>query len=242
MELLLVSFVAGLLTILAPCVLPLIPVIIGGSMAEKKPSKLTPVVITISLAVSVVLFTLILRASTVLIDVPVEFWKAVSGGILIIFGVFTLLPNIWDRISQKTGFNTSSNKLLGKSVQMKGQAKNIAIGAALGPVFTSCSPTFAVILAVVLPESFARGFIYLVAYAIGLGAVLLLLAYGGQRFASRLSWASNPHGAFKRILGAIFIIVGLMVLTGLDKQIETYLIEQGLYDGISNLEIRLLGN
>ena len=242
MELLFISFIAGLLTILAPCVLPLLPVIIGGSLAEEKPSKLTPIVITASLAVSVVVFTLILRASTALIDVPVEFWRAVSGGILIIFGMFTLFPKVWDKISQKTGFNTSSNKLLGKSVQMKGQGKNIAIGAALGPVFTSCSPTYAVILAVVLPESFARGFIYLVAYAIGLGAILLLLAYGGQKFASKLAWASNPHGAFKRILGAIFIIVGLMVLTGFDKQIETYLIDQGLYDGISDLEIRLLGD
>lgn len=242
MELLLISFIAGLLTILAPCVLPLLPVIIGGSLAEEKPSKLTPVVITTSLALSVVIFTLMLRASTALIDVPVEFWRAISGGILIVFGIFTLFPKIWDKLSLSSGFNASSNKILGKSVQIKGQGKNFAIGAALGPVFTSCSPTYAVILAVVLPESFARGFIYLVAYALGLGVILLLLAYGGQKFASKLAWASDPHGVFKRVLGVMFIIVGLLVLTGFDKQIETYLINQGLYDSISNLEIRLLGD
>lgn len=241
MDFLLIAFVAGLLTILAPCVLPLLPVIIGGSLAEEKPSKLTPIVITASLAVSVVIFTLILRASTALIDVPVEFWRFVSGGILIVFGIFTIFPLLWDRISLKLGFNASSNKLLGKSVQMKGQGKNIAIGAALGPVFTSCSPTYAIILAVVLPESFARGFIYLLAYAAGLALILLLLAYGGQKFASKLAWASNPHGTFKKILGAIFIIVGLMVLTGFDKEIETYLLDQGVYDGISEFEQRLFG-
>lgn len=241
MEFLLIAFVAGLLTILAPCVLPLLPVIIGGSLAQEKTSKFTPLVITGSLAISVLVFTLILRASTVLIDVPVEFWRAVSGGILILFGLLTLFPQIWDNISLKTGFNKSSNKLLGKSVMMKGQGKNVAIGAALGPVFTSCSPTYAVILAVVLPASFAKGFIYLVAYTLGLALVLLLLAYTGQRFASKIAWATNPHGTFKKVLGIIFIVVGLMVLTGFDKTIETYLLEQGVYDGISEFEIRLFG-
>lgn len=239
MEFLVISFVAGLLTILAPCVLPLLPVIIGGSLAEEKPSKWTPIVITASLAISVVVFTLILRASTALIGIPPDFWKYISGGILLIFGLLTIFPAVWDKFSARTGLNTSTNKMLGKSVQTHGQGKNVAIGAALGPVFTSCSPTYAVILAVVLPVSFARGLIYLVAYSLGLATILLALAYTGQKFASHLAWASNPNGVFKKILGVIFIIVGIMVITGFDKTIETYLLDQGVYDGISEFEQNL---
>jgi len=236
MEFLLISYLAGLLTILSPCVLPLLPVVIGGSLTDKKPSKWTPIVITASLVLSVLLFTLLLRASTALIDVPTEFWKLVSGGILFVFGMVMIFPVAWDKISAKLKFNSSSNKLLGKSVQMKGQGKNVAIGAALGPVFTSCSPTFAVILAVVLPVSFARGFIYLVAYSLGLATVMLILAFAGQKFASKLAWATNPNGIFKKVLGVLFIVVGIMIFVGFDKTISTYLLDRGIYDGISEFE------
>lgn len=236
MEFLLISYFAGLLTILSPCVLPLLPVVIGGSLTDDKPSKRTPIVITAALVVSVLVFTLLLRASTALIDVPNEFWKLVSGGILFVFGLVMIFPIVWDKISAQLKFNSGSNKLLGKSVQMEGQGKNVAIGAALGPVFTSCSPTFAVILAVVLPVSFARGFIYLVAYSLGLATIMLILAFAGQKFASKLAWATNPNGWFKKILGVLFLLVGIMIFTGFDKTISTYLLDQGLYDGISEFE------
>jgi len=239
MEFLIISFIAGLLTILAPCVLPLLPVIIGGSLTDKKPSKWTPIVITTSLAISVILFTLLLRASTVLIGVPDSFWKWISGGILIIFGIITIFPALWEHVSIKLKFSTGSNKLLGKSVQMEGQGKNVAIGAALGPVFVSCSPTYAVILAVVLPVSFARGMIYLTAYSLGLAVILLALAYTGQKFASKLAWATDPNGWFKKFLGILFVTVGIMIITGFDKTIETYLLDQGFYDRVSNFEQNL---
>jgi hypothetical protein len=80
LSLLLLAFVAGVLTIAAPCVLPLLPVIVGGSaarsaadgsVAEKQWYR--PVVIAASLAVSVVLFTLILRATTALLGIPDDF-------------------------------------------------------------------------------------------------------------------------------------------------------------------------
>ncbi len=236
MQFLLISYFAGLLTILSPCILTLLPVIVGGSMTDKKPSKWTPIVITSSLVVSVLVFTLILKATTTLINVPLEFWTAVSGGILITFGLVTIFPAIWEKFSVGMNLNANTNKLLGKSAKMEGQGKNVAIGAALGPVFTSCSPTFAVILAVVLPVSFARGFVYLIAYSLGLATIMLILAYAGQRFASKIAWAANPNGVFKKILGLLFIVVGVMVITGFDKTIQTFLLDQGIYDGISEFE------
>lgn len=76
-----ISFVAGVLTILAPCVLPVLPVILAGSLSEKK--KWYPYVVTFSLAFSIVLFTLLLKVSTLFIDIPPSFWKNFSGMILI---------------------------------------------------------------------------------------------------------------------------------------------------------------
>ena len=63
------SLVAGLLTVLAPCVLPLLPVILGGSMVREERDRWRPFIIAGSLVASLILFTLLLKASTVLIGV-----------------------------------------------------------------------------------------------------------------------------------------------------------------------------
>lgn len=236
MELLIVSFVAGVLTILAPCILPLLPIIIGGSVSAK--DYRAPFIITASLAASLLVFTLLLKASTALLGVPPMVWQTISGGTIIGFGLVTLFPALWERIGARA--NIASNKLLAKASQRQGVGRHILVGAALGPVFSSCSPTYALILAAVLPVSPGQGVAYIAAYIVGLSAVLLLIGLVGQRFVAKLGWASNPHGWFKRLLGVLFIVVGLAVLLGLDKQLQAWILETGLYDPISTFEQRFL--
>jgi cytochrome c biogenesis protein CcdA/thiol-disulfide isomerase/thioredoxin len=231
MTFLLISFVAGILTVLAPCVLPLLPVIIGGSVSNVR-SRLKPYIITTSLTVSVVVFTLLLKFLTIFIDIPPMFWQYLSGGILIFFGLITLFPFVWEKMSIKFNLvlGRKSNTLLAEGVKKESFVGDIIIGASLGPVFSSCSPTYFVILATVLPQSFATGLIYLIAYSIGLSLALLLIAKIGQRLVSKLDGVSDPEGWFKRTLGAIFLFVGIFVATGLDKNFQTFLISKNIFD------------
>ncbi|MES2059767.1 MAG: cytochrome c biogenesis protein CcdA [Patescibacteria group bacterium] len=220
-----ISFVAGILTVLAPCVLPLLPVIVGGAAVDAH-SKWKPYIITASLAVSVVAFTLLLKVTTLFIDIPQVFWQYFSGTILIFFGLITLFPDLWERGAIKFNLFVSrkANRALAQGAQKNAFWGDVIMGAALGPVFSSCSPTYFVILATVLPQSFAMGFIDLVAYAVGLSLSLLLVAIIGQKLVGKLSGASDSHGWFKRSLGALFLIVGIFVFTGWSAQIEAYLI------------------
>ena len=103
------SFIAGMLTILAPCVLPVLPVILAGSVTEKK--SWYSHLVTLSLAVSIVLFTVLLKASTLLIDIPPSFWKILSGGILITLGLVYLFPHAWAWIAGRLGFGRSNVSL-----------------------------------------------------------------------------------------------------------------------------------
>ncbi|MGB4759603.1 MAG: cytochrome c biogenesis protein CcdA [Candidatus Saccharimonadales bacterium] len=242
--LLILSFIAGCLTVLAPCILPLLPVIIGGSLVESNKTKpetqwLRPLVIATSLAISVIVFTLAIKATTALLGVPQIVWQVISGSIVLLLGINYLWPKAWELFSAKSGLFTASNLTLGKALQKKGLLSAVLVGAALGPVFSSCSPTYALIVATVLPVSFLEGLLYLAAYAAGLGLVLLLIAYLGQSFVKRLRWITNPDGWFTRVVGVLFIIVGLMVLFGVDKQIQSFVLEQGWYDPISGIEERL---
>jgi cytochrome c biogenesis protein CcdA len=231
------SYIAGILTVLAPCVLPLLPIIIGSSVAAN--SRWKPLVITASLAFSLTLFTLLLKASTLLIDIPPEFWKYVSGGIIIFFGLITLFPNLWSDFSTKLGLSTKSDSLLEKSTEKGGLLGAILIGMSLGPVFASCSPTYSLILATVLPVNFAEGILYIITYALGLSSILLLISFLGRSLVNKLKVVANPNSWFKKILGILFIIVGLAIITGFDKKVSTFILDYGYFD-ITKVEQNIL--
>jgi cytochrome c-type biogenesis protein len=243
MALLILSFIAGVLTVAAPCVLPLLPVIVGGSLLESKKDKtneqwIRPLIIAGSLAVSVITFTLLIKATTALLGVPQTVWQLISGFIVLMLGIHYLWPHGWEKLSAGSGLFTRSNVVLGKAYRRKGFLGAVLIGAALGPVFSSCSPTYALIVATILPVSLVKGLIYLAAYAFGMSATLLLIAYLGQVFVARLRWLANPGGWFKHVIGALFVLVGLSVMFGIDKKIQAYVLERGWYDPISSLEER----
>ncbi len=237
MLLLLVSFLSGALTVLAPCILPVLPIIIGGSVQGGQ--KRNPYLITGSLAIAIVLFTLALKFSTAFINIPQSVWSGISGGILIIFGLISVFPRAWDALNVKLGLGNRSEQILATSREKKTRFGDILIGLSLGPVFSSCSPTYFLILATVLPRSLATGIVYLIAYALGLALVLLLISLLGQRFIQKARWAANPNGWFKRGLGILFILVGIFILTGADKRLQTFLLEKG-YFNITNLEQSIL--
>ncbi len=223
MLLLIGSFIAGILTVLAPCVLPLLPIIIGGSVSGDLKDKRRPLIIAASLAVSLFLFTLILKATTLFIDVPPQAYTYISGVIIITLGILTLFPSVYAKVIAKLGIEQRAQATLSKGFQNKSSYRGpIIIGAALGPVFSSCSPVYAYILATVLPANFLQAMAYIIAYIIGLAAVLMAIGYYGQRFITKIKFASDPKGWFQRTIAILFILVGLLIITGYDKKFQTF--------------------
>lgn len=237
MAFLIVSFIAGVLTVLAPCILPLLPVVVGSSATGR--SKFTPYIVVGSLGLSIIIFTYLLKASTAFITIPAEFWTYLSGGILFLFGLILVFPKIWESVPGVSKLSIGSNKLVGQGYQKKSFWGDVLVGVALGPVFSTCSPTYFVILASVLPVSFALGTLYLLAYVIGLSLILLLIAILGQKFANKLQSAANSKGYFKKGIGILFIILGLLIAFGIEKKIEASILESGYFD-ITKVEHFLL--
>lgn len=220
------AFIAGVLTTLAPCVLPLLPVVVGGSLGKpSREARSRAYIIAISLGVSVVIFTLLLRATAALIDIPASAWQWVSGLILICLGVISVFPKAWDLLSSKLALQSKSNKQLVSARKQNGFLGAALTGSALGPVFTSCSPLYGYVIVTVLPASFADGIVLLIAYVIGLCGTLLLVALLGQKVMGKARWLANPEGGFKKVLGVIFILVGIAIILGLDKDFQAWFIE-----------------
>ena len=229
-----ISFLAGILTVFSPCVFTLLPIILSGGISDTN-KKLKPFVIIFSLCFSIVVFSLVVHSSTFFINSK-ELINFLSGGIILFFGIISILPEIWDGISFKLGFSLNSQNLLNNANQKNSFLGDVLVGASLGPVFTSCSPTYLLIVGTILQENIFSAIFYLFLYAIGLGVILFVISMGGQSFVQKMKWVSYPNGILKRSLGIIFIILGWSIIFSVDKQIQSYLVESGSFLNLTSIE------
>ena len=226
----LLAFFAGVITVFAPCVFALLPVIIGGSISGDVNDKRRPFIIVASAAASLLIFTLLLKVTTLFIDVPPAVITGIAGGIIVLLGIALLFPSIYEKIIIALNIQAKSQQLLGKGNGKGSIVGAIITGAALGPVFSSCSPVYAYILATVLPVNFNVAMVYMISYVAGLSLMLLLVGFLGQKLVRKLKWASNPHGLFTKIVAIIFIVVGILIISGYDKKFQIYVAEYTPFD------------
>jgi cytochrome c-type biogenesis protein len=238
MSLLIVAFLAGMLTILAPCVVSLIPILLARTSDGSKSHSATLVII--GLGISIIVFSVLLKSTTLLLGVPSATWAIISGVIIILFGLVTLFPRLWDWVVLKTRLPIVAQQNMSKASTKKGVWGDLLLGASLGPVFSACSPTYALIVASILPVDPLLGLVYLIAFVIGLSLMLALLAVFGRALVKKLGWGINPNGAFRKVLGIILLLIGIMIVTGLDKDLLTLLVESGWYDFQIDLESGLM--
>ncbi len=240
MFILLTSFISGFLTILTPCVLPVLPVILGSSLEKAGHKK---VVIIASLVCSIIIFTLLLKFSAAFLNFSPSLWTNISGGLVIFLGLTYIFPKLWEKFFVSSWIKRggeSINKIKnGKQEHNSENTKNVLTGLALGPIFTSCSPTYFLILAVVLPVNFYLGFLYLVAYSFGLGLALFLISVFGEKILEKINKNLVENMKFKILIGVLFVIVGVFIISGIDKKIESKIAQPEI---VKNIEINLLEN
>jgi peptide methionine sulfoxide reductase msrA/msrB len=234
-----ISVLAGIFTVLAPCILPLLPVVIGAGEEGSRGISKRAITVISSLSLSIIVFTLLLKATTLFIDIPQIFWTSFSGSVIILVGITIVFPLFWAKIPYVNKLSIASNKAVGTGYQKKSYKGDMLIGLALGPVFTTCSPTYLFIIATVLPATFIVGFIYLLGFTLGLAISLLLIAYFGQQIVNKISSHMQATGTIKKIFGVLIILVGIAVLTGYDKKIETLILDSG-YGATIQLEDSLI--
>ena len=160
-----------------------------------------------------------------LIDVPVEVWSAISGGLLIALGLVSLFPSMWERVSSALSLQARSGRRLSAAQQRGGLVGAVLTGVALGPVFTSCSPLYGYVVVTVIPSDLAYGLALLAAYVIGLCGTLLLIALLGQRLVGNARWLADPYGWVRRGLGLVFVVVGVIVLMGWDRDLQAWILD-----------------
>jgi len=231
------ALIAWILTILAPCVLPVLPVILGSSLGTTDRNR--PRIIIGSTVVCIVVFTLLLKVSTAFISIPASTRATISAVIIIFYGLTLVLPYGWERISTRLGL-WKSQQLLNTS--KTGVWKDILLWASLWPIFTTCSPTYTLILSLIFPVSIIQWTIATLVYALWFWLMLGLVVRWWRKVTKKLQWFANPNSRFKKLLWILLIIVWLLIATWYVKKIETAIISSDSFQqfDVGQLEQKLI--
>lgn len=219
------AYVAGLVTILNPCVLPILPVIVGSALGQ---SRYGPAALAAGLVVSFSTFGLLIIAFGYSIGLNEQVVRAGAAVLLIAAGLFLLVPRMQLAFAAATGpLVSSGNDMLGR-VSGDGPGGQFAIGALLGLVWAPCvGPTLGVAIAAASRgENLIGAFLIFMVFGTGVATSILAFAYGSrQALAARRSRFQALGRYGKPLFGGVLVLVGVMILTGLDKIIEAGLLE-----------------
>ncbi len=227
------SFVAGLVTILNPCVLPLVPILVASALGK---SRFGPLALAGGLVTSFTLFGFTVIAFGYSIGINEQAVRLFAGALLAAAGFVLLVPQAQAALSAAAApLANFGNQRLAK-VSGDGWHGQYAIGLLLGVVWAPCvGPTLGVAIAASSQgqDLFASFLIFLV-FGLGVASSILLFAYGSRKALGERRQTLQLFARYgKPLFGAALLVVGLMVVTGFDKMIEIALLDvlpQGLIE------------
>lgn len=222
----LLAGVAGLATVASPCVLPLLPLVLGVSVGQTDRSR--PLFIVLGFVLSFSALALAFGASTRVLGLSPDAVRVGSAALLLIAGVIMLVPSWSDRLTMSLSGISGWGQRLGDRAGA-GALGAMTLGAALGAVWTPCAgPALASILALIAGNrDHVEAGALLLAYATGAGIPMLLIAYGGQSIVRWVGPLSRRAGTLRRVFGAAVVATALAMLAQVDTQVTAWLSQFG---------------
>lgn len=215
------AFFAGVLTIATPCVIPILPPMLAGSVGH----KLRPLLIVLGSAVTFTLMGSAASALGLIASGAVDYLRFFFIAVIIGFGAVMVdeeIDEIYARYSSRlvnrlgVGKGSSKNSLLGAFV----------LGMSLGIVWIPCvGPILGSVLAYAAVQgNLVKGSMLLLVYSAGLGLPMLAIAYGGKYAAGKVDWINRNSRTIRKIAGWVLILTGVAILFGADKYVQKLLL------------------
>jgi cytochrome c biogenesis protein CcdA len=225
MTLFLFAFLAGVVTIAGPCILPLLPVVLGT--ATVKTHRARPLFIVLGFTLAFAAFALIFSFFGSFLGFSPDAFRTLAAVLIGLFGLVMVFPTLQERLFN--GLGPLISKVLPKSGRSEGGLwSGFLLGASLGLVWSPCAgPVLGSILTLVASRrDLALAGALLFAYALGAGLPMLAIAYGGQAVTTRVRALSKYTPTIQRVFGALIILVAIALYTGLDRSFQAYLVTQ----------------
>jgi cytochrome c biogenesis protein CcdA len=219
---LVLALLAGIVTIAAPCTLPVLPILLGASVGHT--GKLRPTMIALGFVLSFSMVALALSAITRIFDFDPNVLRTAAAVMLLGFGLLMIWPTPFEWLSIRVSglINGGSAALVG---QGQGNLGGFVLGTTLGLVWTPCAgPVLGSILTLVATSrDVAWASVLLVVYAIGAALPMLAIAYGGQAATTRVRSIARYSPRLQQAFGAVVIAFALLSYFQYDTLIVAWL-------------------
>jgi cytochrome c biogenesis protein CcdA len=231
------AFLAGALSVLSPCVLPLVPVVLGTAASEH---RLGPLALAAALALSFTAIGLFVATIGFAAGLDTDLFRTASAVLLIAVGVLLLVPRLQEQFATAAGPVSQWAGGYLDNFAATGLAGQFGLGVLLGAVWSPCvGPTLGA-ASLLAAKGEDLGQVALTMFVFGIGAALPLMLLGFisreamQRWRGRLLDAGKGG---KTLLGVLLLAIGLLIATGLDKRLEAALVDASP-DWLTNLTTR----
>jgi cytochrome c biogenesis protein CcdA len=222
---LLFAFLAGVLSILSPCVLPLLPIVLGAAASE---GRRGPLALAAGLTISFVAIGLFVAVFGWSIGLDQGVFRLVAAIMLVVVGVFLAIPVLQGRLAVAAGPVSGWIDQRFGAAPAGGWQGQFGTGVLLGAVWSPCvGPTLGA-ASLLAAQGESLGQVTGVMAAFGLGAATPLAVIGLLSREVLLRWRSrmlNAGGTLKTTLGVILVLSGVLILSGQDKRLESALVD-----------------
>ena len=219
------ALLAGILSTLSPCVLPLLPIILVTAVSEH---RLGPLALASGLALSFVAVGMFIATIGYGIGLDAGFFRIIAATMLVALGVILLVPQLQTQIAAVASPISGWTEEHFGGIETAGLSGQFSLGLLLGAVWSPCvGPTLGA-ASVLAAQGQDLAQVSLVMLAFGLGAALPLLLLGLLSRDTLMRWRGRLLDAGKGgklVLGGLLVVVGVMILSGLDKRVEAALVD-----------------
>lgn len=220
------AFLSGVVTILAPCIWPLLPIILSSSIAGNGGQR-RPLGLALGIVLSFSIFTLSISYLIKLFHLNPDSLRIFAVVVLTILGIAMIVPGFNELL--ELAISRLSGKF-GVSAREKGNGfgAGLVTGLSLGLVWSPCAGPILAAIAALAATGQVSGQVILVtfAYAIGVGIPLFLFAYAGQRLFKSSRKLSPYVGRIQQIFGVIMILTAILIYTNKVQAFQLYLADR----------------
>lgn len=221
--LILFSFLAGLVTVLSPCILPILPIILTSSISDKSGRMSRPFGVVLGFILSFTFFTLFLSIIVKLIGVSADSLRLISIFVIGIFGFSLLVPQF--QLLIETLFSKLTG-LVPRSNNNPGFIGGLAIGLSVGLLWTPCvGPILASVISLAIIGTVTLDSIVItLAYAAGTAVPMFFIILGGQNALKSVPWLVSNLFKIQKIFGLVMILTAIGIFYDVDRRFQTYIL------------------